>query len=115
MILRFYVLLYHTVRIAVYQTFPSCRKSDRLARSATFQTMFLPRPGGRFPVGATTFKLAVPPCSLSSAKVRPASSELKQCLVLEEVAFTAYYPADVSPKNTPKGFSWLLRYVWHAP
>lgn len=73
--------------------------------------MFLPNPGGRFPVGATTFKLAVPRCPLSSAKVRSASSGLKDALVLEEVAFTAYYPADVSLKGTPRGLNWLLRFV----
>lgn len=74
--------------------------------------MFLPNPGGRFPVGATTFKLSVPRCTLGSAKVRAVSSELKHALVLEEVAFTAYYPADVPPKSTPReGLRWLLRFV----
>jgi platelet-activating factor acetylhydrolase len=80
--------------------------------------MFLPNPGGRFPVGATTFKLAVPRRPLSSVKVRSGtSSELKHALVLEEVAFTAYYPADVPLKSTPRGLSWLLRFVgtpWFA-
>ncbi|KIJ20333.1 hypothetical protein PAXINDRAFT_96552, partial [Paxillus involutus ATCC 200175] len=72
--------------------------------------MFLPKPGGRFPVGAITFKLAVPPCSLSRAKVSSTtSSELKHALVLQEVVFTAYYPACVQSTRTPKGLSWLLR------
>ncbi|KAF9247381.1 platelet-activating factor acetylhydrolase [Melanogaster broomeanus] len=72
--------------------------------------MFLPKPGGRFPVGATTFKLAVPPCSLSRAKVSStASSESEDALVLREVVFTAFYPADVQSESTPKGLSWLLR------
>lgn len=77
------------------------------------RTMFLPSPPGRFPVGATTFKLAVPKCPFSSAKVRSASSELKDALVLEEVAFTAFYPADVQVplKSTPRGLDWLLRFV----
>ena len=74
--------------------------------------MFLPNPRGRFPVGATTFKLAVSRCPLSSVKVRSGtSSELKHALVLEEVAFTAYYPADVPLKSTPRGLGWLLRFV----
>lgn len=74
--------------------------------------MFLPDAGGRFPVGATTFKLAVPRRLVSNTKVRSEiSSDLKHALVLEEVAFTAYYPADVPPKSTPRGLSWLLRFV----
>ncbi|KIJ70137.1 hypothetical protein HYDPIDRAFT_77500 [Hydnomerulius pinastri MD-312] len=76
--------------------------------------MFLPKPGGRFPVGATTFKLAVPPSSLSRAKV-PVSyatpTELKPALVLQEVVFTAYYPADVQSSTAPRGLSWLLRSI----
>ena len=74
--------------------------------------MFLSNPGGRFPVGATTFRLTVPRHPVSSVKVRSGtSSELKHALMLEEVAFTAYYPADVPPKSTPRGLGWLLRFV----
>lgn len=79
--------------------------------------MFLPNPGGRFPVGATTFKLAVPRHLVSNVKVRAGISDLKHALMLEEVAFTAYYPADVPLKNAPSGLSWLLRSVgspWFA-
>lgn len=74
--------------------------------------MFLPNPGGRFPVGATTFKLPVPQHTVSGVKVRSGpSSELKHALVLEEVAFTAYYPADVPSRSIPRGLNWLLRFV----
>jgi platelet-activating factor acetylhydrolase len=76
---------------------------------------------GPHPVGATTFAITVNVCNpqeriLSDAKVkataagRPAEPALK----LEEVAFTAFYPAkiDVSGKRPPgKGLQWIPRYA----
>lgn len=72
----------------------------------------LPDPGGRFPVGATTFVRPIRPAlaigksqvnkPTSSAKhshlhntTHSAKDNLEPTLVLEEVAFTVYYPADL--------------------
>lgn len=72
----------------------------------------LPEIPGRFPVGATTFLTRVrSPRTVGSVKLRNEQSDAHQsALYLEEVAFTAYYPADTS-KTSKKGLDWILRYA----
>ncbi|KAF8076569.1 platelet-activating factor acetylhydrolase, isoform II-domain-containing protein [Lyophyllum atratum] len=73
---------------------------------------FLSEIPGRFPVGATTFLSRVPsPRPVGCIKLRNQQSDAPQsALILEEVAFTAYYPADAS-KLTKKGLDWVIRPV----
>ncbi|KAH7931206.1 hypothetical protein BV22DRAFT_998558 [Leucogyrophana mollusca] len=74
----------------------------------------LPDIGGRFAVGATTFRVPVTQSrSFGNAQVRSydTDSETKPALSLEEVAFTAYYPAQVDCGKTKKGLLWLIRPV----
>ncbi|KAG1755516.1 platelet-activating factor acetylhydrolase, isoform II-domain-containing protein [Suillus lakei] len=76
--------------------------------------LFLSEFHGRFPVGATTFKLPVSAKVLGTAKIRrhghsDGGQSLKPALQLEQVVFTAYYPADVSGNKVKKGLDWLLR------
>ncbi|KAL4076150.1 platelet-activating factor acetylhydrolase [Scleroderma citrinum] len=72
--------------------------------------LFLQKAGGRFPVGATTFKLPVPRILFSRAKVAAGKSDgLKPALLLQEVVFTAYYPAALPHGNVSYGIDWLLR------
>ena len=75
--------------------------------------MFLPQVPGRFSVGATTFSKFYPRISIGSTVLRP-PAPAEPVLQLEEVAFTAYYPADkphsIDGSETPnKGLHWLLR------
>ncbi|KAF9569098.1 hypothetical protein CPC08DRAFT_732375 [Agrocybe pediades] len=71
-------------------------------------TFFLPNPVGRFQVGVTTFTTPVRPAKvIGSAKFR---KDNKAALCLQEVAFTAYYPADVDSKSK-KGAPWFIRPV----
>ncbi|KAJ7498747.1 platelet-activating factor acetylhydrolase, isoform II-domain-containing protein [Mycena latifolia] len=68
----------------------------------------LPRPHGPFPVGALTFLAPVrPPLTVGTAVLAATNAP---ALVLEELAFTAYYPADPSPRAR-KGLGWLIRPV----
>jgi platelet-activating factor acetylhydrolase len=71
--------------------------------------LFLPSPKGPFSVGATHFRLPVsPPQTYGTAQIRNRSTgKLEPALVLEEMAFTAYYPAEV--KGIKKGIDWLQR------
>lgn len=68
---------------------------------------------GRFLVGATTFVTPVrSPRVIGSLKLRnKTSNALQPALYLEEVAYTAYYPAAVSPKTAKKGLDWLIRWA----
>ncbi|PPQ65961.1 hypothetical protein CVT26_010723 [Gymnopilus dilepis] len=78
-----------------------------------YNAVFLPDTNGHFPVGVTTFVTPVRPAKpIGSAKLRRAGStdESQDALYLEEVAFTAYYPADISTASR-KGVPWLLRPV----
>ncbi|CAA7260046.1 unnamed protein product [Cyclocybe aegerita] len=75
--------------------------------------LFLPRIQGRFSVGVTTFVTPVrPPQSIGTAKLKRSAGKKQEqpshALFLEEVAFTAYYPADVSAASK-KGVPWFLR------
>ncbi|KAG5648914.1 hypothetical protein DXG03_000263 [Asterophora parasitica] len=73
--------------------------------------LFLPELPGRFPVGATTFITPVrSPRTVGSFKLRSQSDAPQSALYLEEVAFTAYYPANIS-NTTRKGLNWLIRPV----
>lgn len=75
--------------------------------------LFLPDTNGRFPVGVTTFATPVRPArAIGSVKLKNVQSKdkPKNALYLEEVAFTAYYPADINA-NSRKGAPWLLRYA----
>lgn len=74
----------------------------------------LPEFHGRFPVGATTFKLPVSTKVLGTAKIHrhghsDSGPSVKPALQLDEVVFTAYYPAQVEGSNMKKGLDWLLR------
>jgi hypothetical protein len=76
----------------------------------------LPEFHGRFPVGATTFKLPVSTKVLGTAKIHrhghsDSGPSVKPALQLDEVVFTAYYPAQVEGSNMKKGLDWLLRSV----
>ncbi|KAF9464383.1 platelet-activating factor acetylhydrolase [Collybia nuda] len=76
--------------------------------------LFLPEIPGRFPVGATTFVTPVRPArSVGSASILNSLSNTPEpALYLEEVAFTAYYPADTRVNGTQKiqhGLNWVLR------
>jgi platelet-activating factor acetylhydrolase len=75
---------------------------------------FLPAIQGRFPVGITTFVTPVKsPQPIGNVKLRKPHtarpSHKNSALFLEEVAFTAYYPADVSSKTVKHGVDWLIR------
>ncbi|KAF9481807.1 hypothetical protein BDN70DRAFT_875743 [Pholiota conissans] len=74
---------------------------------------FLPSFPGRFPVGVTTFITPVRPSrAIGSVKLRiPPNSKQERhenALLLEEVAFTAYYPAEVDALSK-KGVPWFIR------
>ncbi|KAG2156227.1 tRNA synthetases class I, catalytic domain-containing protein [Suillus clintonianus] len=71
--------------------------------------LFLAESHGRLPVGATTFKFPVSTKVLGTTKIRGHGGRLNPALQLEEVVFTAYYPADVKGNNIKKGLDWLLR------
>jgi platelet-activating factor acetylhydrolase len=66
---------------------------------------------GPYKVGATTFSLPLRSSSvIGSAKVRHSKEGLKPALSLEEVAFTAFYPADLAGGTYSKhGLDWLIR------
>lgn len=77
---------------------------------------------GRFPVGATTFVCPVrPSVTVGSGKLRHtpkgeiSADHAQPALQLEEVAFTAYYPAQTrnldGSREFRKGLDWLIRYV----
>ncbi|KNZ74816.1 Platelet-activating factor acetylhydrolase [Termitomyces sp. J132] len=67
--------------------------------------LFLSSAEGPFPVGATTFVASVPsPHQVGSIRLQ---SYNDPALFLSEVAFTAYYPADIS-KSTRKGLDWAF-------
>ncbi|KAJ6515713.1 hypothetical protein C8R45DRAFT_957403 [Mycena sanguinolenta] len=65
-------------------------------------------PRGPFPVGAVTLVAPVTPAiPIGTAKL-PATNA--PALVLDEVAFTAYYPADLDRNSKRrKGVNWLVR------
>ncbi|KAJ7044522.1 platelet-activating factor acetylhydrolase, isoform II-domain-containing protein [Mycena alexandri] len=68
-------------------------------------------PRGANPVGATTFVAAVN-LAVAVGSATLAGTTNDPALVLEEIAFTAYYPADLSQRPRPrKGLDWLLRPV----
>lgn len=76
--------------------------------------LFLPKSNGRFPVGATTFKLPVSTKVLGTVKIsrhghNDGGPTVEPALQLDEVVFTAYYPADINGSNIKKGLDWLLR------
>jgi len=78
--------------------------------------LFLPKSNGRFPVGATTFKLPVSTKVLGTVKIsrhghNDGGPTVEPALQLDEVVFTAYYPADIKGSNIKKGLDWLLRSV----
>lgn len=76
---------------------------------------FLPSIQGRFPVGLTTFVTPVNPTQpIGSARLRNIRGRPKDhsdyAFVLDEVAFSLYYPADMSA-HTSKNFGapWFIR------
>uniref|UniRef100_A0A0W0EZD9 1-alkyl-2-acetylglycerophosphocholine esterase n=1 Tax=Moniliophthora roreri TaxID=221103 RepID=A0A0W0EZD9_MONRR len=70
--------------------------------------MFLDEPKG-LPVGSTTFTARIP-TPITSGSVQFQDNE-RRGLSLEEVAFTAYYPAeaDIQSKSFVKGLHWVTR------
>ncbi|KAF8812247.1 hypothetical protein BYT27DRAFT_7132610 [Phlegmacium glaucopus] len=76
---------------------------------------FLPRIQGRFPVGLTTFVTPVNPSRpIGSARLRNnIRGRAKDCpdhaFILEEVAFSLYYPADINAATSKKGVPWFIR------
>jgi platelet-activating factor acetylhydrolase len=77
-----------------------------------------PSIAGPYKVGATTFLLPLrSPSVIGSAKLRHAKDGLMPALPLEEVVFTAFYPADTTESSTSgskrmsKGIDWLSKYV----
>ncbi|KAJ7129494.1 platelet-activating factor acetylhydrolase, isoform II-domain-containing protein [Mycena epipterygia] len=63
-------------------------------------------PQGPLPVGAVTLVAPVRPAlTVGTATLALGNTP---ALLLDEVAFTAYYPADLSPKSR-KGLDWLIR------
>lgn len=74
--------------------------------------LFLPAITGRYAVGVTTFVTPVhPPRDIGTAKIKEKGKEPRPALRLEEVAYTAYYPADVSSEEAKarKGVDWFIR------
>jgi platelet-activating factor acetylhydrolase len=75
----------------------------------------LPVAQGHFAIGATTFCLPVGKAiTVGSSKLK-VKSEFQPALQLEEVAFTAYYPARTESKDGTKrykkGLNWISQYV----
>lgn len=78
----------------------------------------LPETPGKYPVGATTFAVPVRTKDeaariIGRAKLKPSSggNSGAPALKLEEVAFTAYYPADTeSHAKLHKAVHWVPRY-----
>ncbi|KAI0700785.1 platelet-activating factor acetylhydrolase [Cytidiella melzeri] len=80
--------------------------------------LFLPQTQGPFPVGATTFAISINLANpddrvVGNAKVRgtAAGHADKPALELEEIVFTAFYPANLDGGRTKKGLSWVPRPV----
>ncbi|KAH9986353.1 platelet-activating factor acetylhydrolase, isoform II-domain-containing protein [Russula compacta] len=68
--------------------------------------MLLEHPTGPYLVGATTFALPVRPSDvIGTATVRTETGQITPALRLEEVSFTAYYPA--SPTIAQSRWKWL--------
>ena len=78
--------------------------------------MLLEHPAGPYDVGATTFALPVRPTGvIGNAGLRTETGQITPALRMEEVSFTAYYPASLSPgtakSRQPSWFDWVPRYV----
>lgn len=77
--------------------------------------LFLPAIQGRYAVGVTTLVTPVQhPRPIGNAKVKRTAGKggerVEPALFLEEVAYTVYYPADVSSKGAKKkGVDWFVR------
>src|SRR5712675_1382396 len=75
--------------------------------------MILDHPTGSYSVGATTFTLPVRPTEvIGTAGLRTKTGQIASALRLEEVCFTAYYPASpATVKSRSQWLNWLPRYV----
>lgn len=80
--------------------------------------LFLPNTPGDYPVGGSTFAAPARPTRIigSVQRILPKTKtghaqDLEPALKLEEVAFTAYYPADIASEKRKKGLDWLLRWA----
>lgn len=78
--------------------------------------MLLEHPAGPYDVGATTFALPVRPTDvIGKAALRTETGQITPALRLEEVSFTAYYPASLSStvekSRQPSWLDWVPRYV----
>jgi hypothetical protein len=80
--------------------------------------MFLPLAKGRFPVGASSFSRFYPRTTIGSINLRPThpAAPPEPALQLEEIAFTVYYPAEISEQTSGRrkytqGLDWLIRYI----
>lgn len=67
----------------------------------------LPNTRGGFSVGATTFISPVRTGLVIGSGTLPGQSQ--PGFILDELAFTAYYPAEISSKVPRKGVDWLIR------
>jgi platelet-activating factor acetylhydrolase len=78
--------------------------------------MLLEHPTGPYDVGAMTFTLPVRPTEvIGKATVRTETGQITPALRLEEVSFTAYYPASPTTKKEKwRWLNWLPRYVLHC-
>ena len=78
----------------------------------------LPETPGKYPVGATTFAVPVKTKDeaariIGRAKLRSPGGGGEPALKLEEVVFTAYYPAEtIEHTKSNKSVHWVPRYVW---
>lgn len=73
--------------------------------------MTLPKPSGPYSVGWTTFSRSVPKQRFGSSKiVRYVKAGAEPALVMEEVMYNVYYPADTSTKGKRyEQLPWCLR------
>jgi hypothetical protein len=72
---------------------------------------FLRYPPGKYSVGATNFVFPAETPHVVGGATLPSTNGPKPLLKLEEIAFTAYYPARV--EGNPKyGMEWIVRYAY---
>ncbi|KAH9844109.1 platelet-activating factor acetylhydrolase, isoform II-domain-containing protein [Rhodofomes roseus] len=101
---------------------PSVTWNYRASTRHSSPMFHLPDVPGRFQVGATTFALPLnDPQVFGAAKLAKSSGNTphEPALLLEEVVFTAFYPADINspsadgtpPEKLKKSLDWILRPV----
>ena len=82
-----------------------------------FGLFTLPPVPGKYPVGTTTFAVPVTDVTdearvIGNAKLRSGAEAGTPALLLEEAAFTVFYPADTSSvKPLPRIANWVPRHA----